>query len=468
MISTPSARFRDATAKLNSLLSNDTLRNAGMAVMVRILAALLGLGLQIYLAGSMALGEYGIYVVLWTWISILCQVGVMGFSDSSLRFIPKYMKRKRSDLMNEFLRTGYKTVLVGSLFISIMATIMLNWVSWLVDPAYFWALMAIVVGMPFLALEGYLIGVTRSLSWYLQSTVPAFIIRPALIIASVFWAQRNGIDVDAYFVLSVAVGITAIIITIQTLYLKHKFKPDPSAQPNSSRQKYWLISSLLLMPAMIADDVFAWVDILLLGLLATPEQASVYFAAQRSLSLAAFVQYAFMLVIARNFSLSLASANHAELQQWISKSTRWTFWLTIPSVLLTLVVGYPLLGLFGPDFLEAYPAMIILGFGYIVRASTGQSTELLIILGKHRINFLISSICILFCFLAMMVLIPSYGVTGAAMAMVVVFALRAITYALVIYFETGYWVFVFKPSLLEEEKAVDRHDHVPQSNQTAV
>jgi len=148
-----------------------------------------------------------------------------------------------------------------------------------------------------------------------------------------------------------------------------------------------------------------------------------------------------MLVAARNFSISNASADKIELQRQITTSTNATLLLTIPSVLLTLGVGYPLLYLFGPDFLEAYPAMIILGFAYILRALTGQAPDLLIVLGKHHINLIVSSLSAVICFVSMWILVPRIGINGAALSMALVYLLRAFAFTILTQRETGYWVF---------------------------
>ena len=66
--------------KALDLLSDPGLRGALVSISVRIAAAFVGLGLQILLARLMALEDYGIYVILWTWVSVVGQIGVLGFS----------------------------------------------------------------------------------------------------------------------------------------------------------------------------------------------------------------------------------------------------------------------------------------------------------------------------------------------------------------------------------------------------
>ena len=432
--------FTKIKNKVLDAASDETTRNVFLTVAVRVLAAVFGLAMQVLLARTMELGEYGIYVILWTWICVINQLGVVGFTDSSMRYVPRYVKRNKTTHLNGFYSTGFFTVLSGStVLVLIGLTLLTGMGDWLEEGFYFPCLL-VLVGIPLLALESYLNGVSRGLGWYMFSTIPAFIVRPFLIMLAVCLAYLGGYTVDASFVFSIILVITACVIAFQAVYIRSKIA-DPAAKSANSRQrKFWIWSSVSLLPAMMADEIFVWCDVLLLGFFATPEQTSVYFAAQRSLSLAAFVQFAFMLVAARNFSITNTSADKVELQRQITRSTNATFLLTIPSVLLTLIAGYPLLFLFGPDFLNAYPAMIILGFAYILRSLTGQAPDLLVILGKHKIHLIISAASIVLCIIGMWILVPMVGINGAAATMAMVYALRAVAYTILTQRETGYWV----------------------------
>ena len=273
--------------------------------------------------------------------------------------------------------------------------------------------------------------------------VPGFILRPVLIMTGVGLARLSGLPLDAVTVLALVVLSSIVVLIVQALLLRARLpkKAAPTAT-TPERRRFWLLASVLMMPAMTAEELFVWIDVLILGFLVSPDQASLYFAAQRSLSLAAFVQYGFMLVAARGFSLSLASADRAGLQVRITRSTNATFWLTIPSVALTLAAGYPLLHLFGEAFVAAYPCLVLLGLAYVIRAATGQAAELLVVQGRYRLSLAIVSLSVAVCVAAMLVLVPLWGITGAAFAMVLVQIVRLVVVTGLVYRHTGYWVLV--------------------------
>jgi O-antigen/teichoic acid export membrane protein len=428
--------------KALDLLSDPGLRGALVSISVRIAAAFVGLGLQILLARLMALEDYGIYVILWTWVSVVGQIGVLGFYDSAARFIPRYGRRESHDHLAGYLATGFRAVIAGSGLLAAAALVFLFVLPGLVDPAFLLPLGVLALGFPVLSLETYLTGIARGFGWYVLSTVPGYILRPALIMLGVGLANAAGLPLDAVTVLAIVVFASIIVLLVQALLLRARLPKRARPIANRERRRFWLLASVLMMPAMTAEELFVWIDVLILGFLVAPEQASLYFAAQRSLSLAAFVQYGFMLVAARGFSLSLASADRAGLQARITRSTNATFWLTIPSVALTLVAGYPLLHLFGPAFVAAYPCLALLGLAYVIRGATGQAAELLVVQGRYRLSLLIVSISVATCILLMLLLVPLWGINGAAAAMVLVQLLRLAVVTFLIHRQTGYWVLV--------------------------
>ena len=55
----------------------------------------------------------------------------------------------------------------------------------------------------------------------------------------------------------------------------------------------------------------------------------------------------------------------------------WTFWPSLAAAVLLLALGMPLLWLFGPQFVEGYPVMLILVVGFLFRSSMGPAEFLL-------------------------------------------------------------------------------------------
>lgn len=437
--------------------------DAALVFVIRIGSALFAYALQIALARTLPISEYGIYVTLWTWMIVLNHLATFGFSESALRFLPRYAERGKAALVHGFFSTGYKLVLLGTATVAGVAVLTVHvFADWL-DPPYILPLVIVLVGLPITAAEIYLEGVSRALGWFALAIVPPYLFRPALVAASVLLLYAGGVDLDAALILTLAVLITAACVLIQTIIVQHRLARQFGTTSRSERKRLWLSASLPLALVIFIDEVLTWSDMLAIGLLLPPDDVSVYFVVHRSMALAAFVQYAFMLVMARDFAIANARRDRTELQHRITRSTSLTFWLTIPAVGLTLAAGYPVLHLFGQEFVKGYPALCVLGLAFILRAAVGQAQELTIILGHERANIVISAGCIGINVIGCILLVPHLGLLGGAISTALTYAIRTIAYAIAVRQMAGLWVLPNLPASDARPQSVKAREPTPTS-----
>jgi O-antigen/teichoic acid export membrane protein len=103
-------------------------------------------------------------------------------------------------------------------------------------------------------------------------------------------------------------------------------------------------------------------------------------------------------------------------KQVVSKSTKLIFWGTLPIVLFIVLFDRFVLSLFGDDLEPARYAMLILVMGQFFSSISGSVVNIMKITGAHRTMqkflFLVFALNIVLNY----VLIPRYGIEGAALA----------------------------------------------------
>jgi O-antigen/teichoic acid export membrane protein len=96
--------------------------------------------------------------------------------------------------------------------------------------------------------------------------------------------------------------------------------------------------------------------------------------------------------------------------------TRWVASASAPIALTLLALREPLLYLYGPAYVSGATAMGLLVFGHLINGVLGLSANVLVMAGRSGLffwnNFTAALVNLALCFL----LIPSHGVTGAAVA----------------------------------------------------
>lgn len=111
-----------------------------------------------------------------------------------------------------------------------------------------------------------------------------------------------------------------------------------------------------------------------------------------------------------------ARRDRARLQQVISKDTRVTFAISLVVWLGLMIAGRWLLAFLGPEFVKAYPAMMILSTGLVLCTLAAAVGLLLSMTGHERVLARLSSSAAILNVVLCALLIPRYSVEGAAAA----------------------------------------------------
>jgi O-antigen/teichoic acid export membrane protein len=136
----------------------------------------------------------------------------------------------------------------------------------------------------------------------------------------------------------------------------------------------------------------------------------------KTLALVHFVYFAVRAGGAQRFSQYYTSGDHARLEAFTRDTLHWTFWPSLAMVIFLFVLGRPLLLLFGPEFGSGYPLLYILSVGLLFRASIGPAESLLTMAGQQGICSLIYTVTFFINVALNIILIPHFGLIGAAIA----------------------------------------------------
>jgi O-antigen/teichoic acid export membrane protein len=207
--------------------------------------------------------------------------------------------------------------------------------------------------------------------------------------------------------------------------------PTPIYEP-----KTWIKAGLPMILVGSMHVVNSNADILLLGALAGTDQAGLYKAAARGAELLTYS----LIIVSAPLGPVIARLHAAgQFNRLQSEIVRWARLAFVPTLLLAaalILYGDWFLGLFGPEFVtEASPgALAILATGQLVHAGAGPVALLLIMTGHRNVTAAIMTIAALCNVFLNLLLIPTWGITGAAFATALttgLFALLLFAYSIV-------------------------------------
>jgi O-antigen/teichoic acid export membrane protein len=159
-----------------------------------------------------------------------------------------------------------------------------------------------------------------------------------------------------------------------------------------------------------------WLDVLLIGALASSREAGVYAAAARYITLGAFILQAIVFASGPELSAFLARGERPRAELLYRTSTAWVIALAWPAYLVAAVFAPVLISVFGPGFGDGANALSVLALAMLVNMATGPVALVLLMGGKSSWNMMNAGGALAVNVLLNLILIPRFGITGAAVA----------------------------------------------------
>jgi O-antigen/teichoic acid export membrane protein len=176
--------------------------------------------------------------------------------------------------------------------------------------------------------------------------------------------------------------------------------------------------------ANIAQIGLQRLDIVLVGVLRGPAEAAIYAAATRFLVVGQLGSQAVSLVVQPTLSELLARRDIAGTRALYQMSTAWLISLTWPLYLLSAVLAPQLVTLFGSGYTTGADVIVVLAVAMLLATGCGMVDMLLTMAGKTSWNLGNVLLALAVNIGLDLLLIPRYGVLGAAVAWAVAIALN--------------------------------------------
>ncbi len=408
-------------AQTADILSSDgdrqrTQRNALIAFGVRCISAGLLYLSQIVLARWMGTSDYGIYVFVWTWVLILGGVSHLGLNLATIRMTPVYRETEDFDRLRGITR-GSRLFAIGFGSIVMLAGMagLTLFKDYLTGPFVLPLYLALVC-VPMYALTDVQDGIGRGNAWMGIALTPPYVLRPILVLVSMIAAHAYGLPMEAATAAGAAIVATWSTALIQTFFLNRRLAESVPAGPPIYEFGPWLKASLPFLVILACELALQNTDILVISKFLTPADTGIYFAAGKTMALIMFVHYAVGSAVANKFAALNARGDKESLRAFVKDAVNWTFWPSLAGAAIILLLGKPLLSLFGPQFAAGYPVMSILVVGFLFRSSMGPAEFLLNMLGEQALCATVLTAAAIVNVALNFALVPQFGITGAAVA----------------------------------------------------
>lgn len=441
------ARLQPAVRRLSATLSatdetSQAQRMAMIAFAIRIVSAAIAFVSQIILARMMGDFEYGVFVFVWVIAIILGNLSCLGFHTAVIRFLPQYRTAGAEEAILGLAATARIFAMLSATLIAFTGIAMLYMLGDRIEEHYVQPLFVAAFALPMIALGDVLDGTARANGWPVHALSPTYIVRPLLILGFVALAIGLGQVADANTAIIATLAAAYTTTVAQFLVVTGKLRNRFSSRGIEIHFRTWIF---VAFPIFLIEGFYFMLtnaDVIVVGIYLPPEKVAVYFAAAKTMALVHFVYFAVKAAAAQRFSALVSAGDRTALAGFTRQTTQWTFWPSLIVGGLVVAAGPFLLSLFGPSFADGHIVMAVLFAGIMAKAMIGPGEVLLTMAGEQKICAAIYAFALAANLGLNVLLIPSWGLLGAATATAAAMWVEAILLHVVIRRKLGIVMFI--------------------------
>lgn len=410
------------------------------AFAIRIFSAVIAFVSQVLLARWMGSFEYGIFVLVWVTMIIMGNLACLGFHTTVIRYVPEYRESEKFGELRGLLLTSRLFGFAMSAAIALIGALAIRLLSDRIESYYVLPFYLGMLTLPMIALSDVLQGIARANSWAVSALAPTYLIRPVLILIFMAGVLITGMTPTAKAAIISAIAATYLTTIWQLIQVTaHADRGIPEG-PRTIRFREWFVVSI---PIFLVESFFFLLtnaDVLMVGHFEDPHKVAVYYATVKTLALVHFVYFAVKAGVAQRYAQF--SSDPARLASFARETVSWTFWPSLAMALVMLIAGKFMLALFGPEFVEGFPLLFVLSVGIVARASVGPAESVLTMSGNQNACAATYAGTLAFNIALNFVLIPIFGLWGAAIATGLAFIVEAAALSLTVYWRLGIVMFI--------------------------
>lgn len=390
---------------LTSTERGKLIRSAGMTAGLKLGAAILAFGASLLYARVLGPHDYGLYAYVIAWAAVLTLPVGLG--------LPPYLVReaaKAPAALRNLCRWADARVLTSGL----AAAAIMAAAFFLPYAAGARWLFLIAAPLPLLNNLG---SIRRALlqaqGWIVRGQWPVLLAAPGLMLVAlvVLWLWQGKLYPIELMIAMTGSALVPFVVN------EFQFRRAALAPSNGAAPTVRIRAALPFMWLGMLYLLNNRTDLIMLGALKGAHAAGIYSVAARAAEFVTFFLTAANMVIAPRVARLFQEGERALLQRLISSAAWRILSVSIPVALLFIVAARTLLTyLYGAEYAEGAIALRILAAAQLVSVAVGPTASILNMTGHEKLSALGVGLSVVLNIVLNAVLIPLYGVKGAAFA----------------------------------------------------
>ncbi|MFH1618397.1 MAG: oligosaccharide flippase family protein [bacterium] len=404
----------------NPVVDNDSLKSlakgGSFILFGTISRKILTLAFSWILALLLGPGGVGMFWLAMAVYSISVMVGSLGFPQGLVRYISKEGNLRGFPAWHKLAFLAVMCGLACSLVTGI-ALVFLSAplaASLLKDEEFRWVFRLVAFSVPFGVLTSLFLSITQGLKDMLPTMKLAHLMDISLkiviflLLSLLGW--KLGGALSAHAIASVLICWLSYNLVRRTVNLPW------TAFAFTLESKNFMVFSAWMLSCNLLYVLVEWVSTIMVGHFLVPAEVGIFGMALRWATVCGLFLTAFNPIFAPLLSEALGKKDTAVMRRLYQAEVRWVITATAPFLIILLLFAEPLLALAGQEFARGAPVLRIIAAGVFINAATGSASDFFIMAGWTKFVFFSSVATCAMNIALSFLLIPQYGIIGAALA----------------------------------------------------
>lgn len=245
----------------------------------------------------------------------------------------------------------------------------------------------------------------------------------ALAVLGVYLAGGGPLALAAAWSLPYAPGLAAGSAWLRILLARRPTTGETPTSWRSLAREFWSYTAPRAV-ARVTQTGLKRSDIVLVAALASPAEAALYTAATRFVVLGQLFVQAVQQALAPHLSSLFARDETAAATSVFQAATRWSMIAAWPLYLVLAAFAPVLMGVFGAGYGVASDVVVILALTMLLATACGPVDSVLLMSGRSWLSLGNNTVALIVDVVLNLLLIPAYGVRGAAISWSVAIVVR--------------------------------------------
>lgn len=396
--------------------------------LARLIGTALITALTILVAGSLGASQYGHFVFFLSLAFVASMVGTLGLPAAANLFVVRYRDRAWEPYVRHYIGFGFTVSAVLTVAVGLAGITALRLYPPTADllplPVAAMVLYAVAVAWVRLGVD-----VARALGHPVAAAVAEQMYGRLAMLAVVAAVVVAGAELSAAGALYIWILGAAVsgVVLLWTIRKAADLGAAATIGRRWQRYRLWLSVSTTMLVTPVFFFIVSETDVLALGFFRDPAEVGIYNVARRLAEITQFAHAAVVALVLPRLAEAYGQRDFGRFQACVDTMNLAALVPGCIAIVLLVTLRYPLLSLFGPEFAVGQGIVVIMCATRLVDMLLGPASEILMMSGRHVLASRINIVFSVFNIALNLLLVPRYGMVGAAVTTLTTITLWKLT-----------------------------------------